>query len=206
MPGLDFQSALQQAFTQFGPWAYLGLFLAVFIQTANPVGVVVPGNPLVFACGLFARSSGVVALEALLLTLAVGAVGGAFVGYAIGRGVGGPLLAKPRYAKMQARLDAFFERHGPKAVAVSYFVPFVRCFVPTVAGATLLPMREFFGAALVGGCLWVGLFGGAGYLLGTIPMVRQNLELATIALGVVLLAQAVIKAQRASKRSSESTL
>lgn len=205
MPGVDFQSTLQSVFQQLGPWAYVALALAVFIQAANPVGVVIPGNPLVFACGLFARSSESVPLQGLLGALAVGAIGGSMVGFASGRWVGTRLWDRPRAAAMRPRLDAFFNQHGTRAVGICYFVPFVRCFVPTVAGASGMPWPTYVTPAIVGGLVWVVLFGGGGYALGTIPAVRQNLEIATIGLGLFLLIQGLIKARRAQVASRQAS-
>ena len=88
-------------------------------------------------------------LAILLLTAA--AFAGNVVGYEIGRGIGPPLyerdgrILKKKYFD---QTDAFFDKHGNKALVIGRFVPFVRTYITVVAGrdpdgaAPVLPVER----------------------------------------------------------------
>ena len=75
----------------FGVWTYLIVFLIVFCETGLVVTPILPGDSLLFGLGTFA-ARGDLDVTWLLLSLAVAAIGGDTVNYAIGQYVG-PKLA-----------------------------------------------------------------------------------------------------------------
>lgn len=190
MPGLDLRGALEQGFQTLGPWAYVLLFAAFFFQTATPVGAALPGNPLVFVLGLLAKTSLGVSWAVMAGLIACAASLGAFAGYLTGRRFGPRIEAwlttRSGGSGWQARLEAFFARHGTRAVAAAFLVPFVRNFAPTFAGWSGMPFRTFAFSSLVGAALWSSLFLGAGYAFGELPWVEENLELAILGVAAVL--------------------
>jgi membrane-associated protein len=54
-----------------------------------------------------------------------------------------------------------------------------------VAGIGRMKYGRFFSYDVVGGLLWIGSMTLAGYFLGTIPWIKENIEL--VALGIVFL-------------------
>jgi len=102
------------------------------------------------------------------------------VGYLIGAKAGPALFRRPdsRLFK-QAYVDktqAFFERYGSRAIVLARFVPIVRTFITAVAGVGRMDRRRFFLASAIGAVLWAGLVTIAGYFLGSIDVVRDNIE------------------------------
>jgi membrane-associated protein len=84
-----------------------------------------------------------------------------------------------------ARTEAFYERHGGKAVVIARFVPIVRTYVPFVAGVGRMAYPRFLGFSIGGALLWVVSLTAAGYFFGNLPLVKNNLTLAI--LGVIAL-------------------
>jgi membrane-associated protein len=121
-------------------------------------------------------------------------------GYFIGRRIGPALFRKEdsRFFKKHyvTESHAFFEKYGPWAIILARFAPFVRTFVPVVAGVSYMRYPVFLGFDIVGGIAWGGGATLAGYFLGTVPFVHQNLEKIILAILFVSLLPALIAAWR----------
>ena len=168
---------------------YLLLFAIVFAETGLLVGFFLPGDSLLFIAGFFVSSTGALSLPLLMVLLCVAAIAGDSVGYFIGRKIGPAIFSRPdsRFFKRK-HLDnahAFYEKHGPKTIVLARFVPIVRTFAPTVAGAAGMNYRQFLVYNVVGGITWICSMLLLGFFLGNIPVVQKNLEKAVI--GIVIL-------------------
>lgn len=145
---------------------------------------ILPGDSLLFAIGIFIAGGEMeVNLVVAIAALWVAAFAGNVVGYEIGRAVGAPLRERDgRIIKKEYfdKTHAFFEKHGAKALILGRFVPIVRTYVTVVAGIGRMERRHFFTWSAVGAVLWVGLLVLAGYFLGSVPVVRDNLEAAIL--------------------------
>jgi membrane-associated protein len=99
----------------------------------------------------------------------VAAVLGDNVGYWFGRKVGPPLFKRPKSLLFRPKnllaAKAFFNKHGGKTITIARFMPFIRTFVPIVAGAADMKWRRFMFFNLFGGLLWVIGVTLAGYSL-----------------------------------------
>ena len=175
----------------YGVWTYAILFAIIFAETGLVVTPFLPGDSLIFAIGALA-AVGAFDVRLAFLLLAVAAIVGNTVNYAIGRAAGLGIIhraqtnpqwgrwVKPAYI---ARAREFFERHGGKAIVLGRFVPIVRTFVPFVAGAAEMPKASFMFYNITGSVAWVGICIGAGYVFGNVPVVKDNFSL--VALGIV---------------------
>jgi membrane-associated protein len=158
-----------------------------------------PGDTLLFAMGLFISTGkidlfpGNTAVELLvaLLLLTTAAFLGNVSGHEIGRLVGPPLyeregrILKKKYFD---QTEAFFDKHGSKALVIGRFVPFVRTFITVVTGVTRMPRRRFFVWSLVGAFLWVTSILLMGYFLGAaFPSLGQNIDKAVFVILAVSL-------------------
>ncbi len=131
----------------------------------------------------------------LLIALAavtVAAFLGNVIGYEIGRAIGPPLYERDgRILKRKYfdQTEAFFDKHGNKALVIGRFVPFVRTYITVVAGVTRMERRRFFIWSAVGAVLWVLSITLLGYFLGrTFPSLGENIDKAIL----VILAFSVI--------------
>ena len=168
---------------------YLLLFAIVFAETGLLIGFFLPGDSLLFIAGFFVASSGALSLPLLMVLLCIAAIAGDTVGYFIGRKAGPAIFSRPdsRFFKRK-HLDSaheFYEKHGPKTIVLARFVPIVRTFAPTVAGAAGMEYRQFLVYNVIGGIAWICSMLLLGYFLGGIPVIKNNLEKAV--LGIVFL-------------------
>ena len=159
-----------------------------------------PGDTLLFAMGLFVASEKidvfpggpVVELLIGLVLLTLAGVLGNIAGYEIGRAIGPPLYERDGRVLKRKYFDqtqAFFDKHGNKALVIGRFVPFVRTYITVVAGVTRMDRRRFFLWSLVGATLWVLSVTLCGYFLGSaFPALGENIDKAII----VILAFSVI--------------
>ena len=166
---------------------YPGLIGIVFAETGLLVGFFLPGDSLLFTAG-FLASLGVMDVRVLLVTLAVAAVVGDQVGYVIGRKAGDALYRREdsRFFKRKHLVAAheFYEKYGGKTIFLARFVPIIRTFAPTVAGAARMDYRKFVFFNIAGGISWVFSMVGGGYLLGqTFPGLKKHIEL--VVLGII---------------------
>ena len=197
---------------EYGFIVYGILFLIIFAETGLVVTPFLPGDSLLFAAGALA-ATGALRLDLLLAVMAVAAVLGNIVNYAVGRQVahrffddGHPPTRMDRFVKREyvRKAHDFFLKHGGKAVVLARFVPIVRTFLPFVAGGAQMPYRSFMFYNVTGCVLWVGLCTGAGYLFGNIPVVKENFELVVLGIIGVSLLPIVYEAVRAYTKREAS--
>ncbi|GAA0502585.1 DedA family protein [Deinococcus depolymerans] len=126
--------------------SYAGIFGMVFAESGLLAGFFLPGDSLLITAGLLAKQ-GTLNLPGLMLVVAAGVILGDGVGYAIGRKFGpavfnreGSRLLRPKYAQ---RTQAFFDRHGSRALILARFVPVVRTAAPTMAGVGGMSYPKF---------------------------------------------------------------
>jgi membrane-associated protein len=183
---------------------YLAVWGLVFVGTALLVGVVLPflsGDSLLFAAGIVAASSDRLSIVVLATGVGIAAVAGDQVGYALGRRLGRPYLTRRRGRFVQAaiaRTERFYALFGWWSVVIGRYMPWVRVFVPPVAGIAGMSWLRFATANVVGALTWGVLITVAGYLVGTLPVARPAVYAVA---GVVILASVVagIRAWRADR-------
>jgi membrane-associated protein len=158
---------------------YLGVFGIVFAESGLLIGILFPGDSLLFTAG-FLASEGYLSLPVLVVVAVVAAIAGDTVGYLFGMRVGRKLYERPdsRFFKQQhlRTAEAFYERHGGKAIILARFMPIVRTLAPVLAGVSAMHYRRFVMFNVVGGVLWGAGLAIGGYMLGsTIPNVDRYL-------------------------------
>ncbi|MEO7626722.1 MAG: VTT domain-containing protein [Nocardioides sp.] len=180
-------AALTPLLLTLGPVALLLAMAVIFAETGLLVGFFLPGDSLLFTVGVVA-ATGAIPLPFWLIAsgLFTAAVLGDQVGYLIGRRIGPRVFARTdsRFfaASHATKAQAFFAKHGPKAVVLARFVPVVRTFSPVVAGVAEMPRRTFTAYNAAGGLAWtVGLL-VVGHFLGGVPIIAAHVELFAIAM------------------------
>ena len=71
---------------------------------------------------------------------------------------------------------AFYEKYGGITIILARFMPFIRTFVPFVAGVAEMTRSKFTTYNVVGGAIWVVGLTLAGYLFGNLPFVQTHLS------------------------------
>ena len=173
-------------------WIYPILFAVIFAETGLVVTPFLPGDSLLFGVGALAAvdTSGTLDAPLMFAVLGLAAVLGNTVNYSVGRLIGPPAFSG-RYRLLKVdylrRTEAFFRRHGGRAIALSRFVPIIRTCMPFVAGVGRMPYARFQAYNILGGLGWVLLFLWGGYLFGNVPLVKRNFGLVTIFIIIVSL-------------------
>jgi membrane-associated protein len=199
---LHLDQHLREFVDQYGTWTYLALFAIVFCETGLVVTPILPGDSLLFAAGAIA-ALGSLNPHLLVLLLTVAAVLGDAVNYQIGRRIGPAVFRgdKNRFFKREHldKTHAFYERYGGKTIIIARFVPIVRTFAPFVAGVGQMNYAKFALFNITGAIAWVVVGVYAGYLFGTLEIVKKNFSLIIIAIVFVSLLPAGIEYLRARR-------
>jgi len=159
-------------------WVVLGI---IFAECGLLIGFFLPGDSLLFITGLFI-ASGFISINIWLacLLLLTAAIAGNATGYAIGYKAG-PALFRREDSRLFKReyvekTHAFFDKYGGRAIILARFVPIVRTFITAIAGVARMDFRRFMMFTAIGGVIWAVGVTLAGYFLGTIPFVKDNIE------------------------------
>ncbi|WP_298010778.1 MULTISPECIES: DedA family protein [Anaerolinea] len=186
---------LPQIVNDIGIWVYAVLFLVIFVETGLVVTPFLPGDSLLFAAGAVSATT---SLHPLMLwaLLALAAVLGDTANYWIGHFVGPKVFTQEsRWFKREYldRTHAFYEKHGGKTIFLARFIPIIRTFAPFVAGIGRMRYGYFISYNVIGGIVWTGLFIGAGYFFGNLPIVKENFSLVILAIILISLVPAVVE-------------
>jgi membrane protein DedA with SNARE-associated domain len=120
----------------------------------------------------FAANRGDLGLISAIVFTTLGSVIGALALYGVGA-----LLGRDRTRAVAARMplvkvedvdkaEAWFLRHGPRAVLIGRLVPVVRSLISVPAGVERMSMTLFLTLTAVGSLVWNSALIIAGYLLG----------------------------------------
>jgi len=166
--------------TQLSPVApflfYLVIGIIIFIETGLLIGFFLPGDSLLFSAGLVSAARDDVNIVILISVIFLAAFIGDQVGYVIGRKLGRPYLERknsPRMQKMLARSERFYERYGWWSVVIARYVPWVRTFVPPIAGTAKMNYYKFLSANALGAVLWGIGITLSGFYAGSIEWVKE---------------------------------
>jgi membrane-associated protein len=147
----------------------IGMCLIIFAETGLLFGFFLPGDSLLIAAGILA-SDHHLPLDVLLVSLSISAIVGDAVGFYIGHKLGDVLYSRPesfffRKKHLEMAQD-FYIKHGGKTILFARFIPIVRTFAPTVAGAAQMNYFKFASYNIIGGLVWIFSLVLSGYYLG----------------------------------------
>jgi membrane-associated protein len=154
---------------------YLITGAIIFFETAVLFAFFLPGDSILFSAGLVAAAHGDVNIVILVSVIFIAAFFGDQIGFVLGRLVGRPYLEKhnsPRMKAMIARSERFYEHTGWWAVVAARFFPWIRTFVPPIAGASKMNYYKFLSANALGALIWGVGITLAGYYAATLPWVK----------------------------------
>ncbi|MBJ7460024.1 MAG: VTT domain-containing protein [Ilumatobacteraceae bacterium] len=197
-----------QNWLESGGLVLLGLI--VFAESGLLIGFFLPGDSLLFIAGFLSSSAGSnvlppLPLVALVTTLC--AIAGDQVGYWFGHRVGPALFDRPKSRvfnpKNVEKAHAFLEKYGAKTIVLARFVPVVRTFAPIVAGVGKMNYRTFVLYNIIGGVVWGGGVTTLGYFLGEVNFVKENIEIASLAIVALSIAPIAVEFIRHRRTSHQ---
>ncbi len=173
---IELAASFDEQLSSLAPFIfYVVIGAIVFIETGLLFGFFLPGDSILFSAGLVAAAHGNINIALLVIVILAAAFFGDQVGFVIGRVVGRPYLDKhksPRMQKMIANSERFYEQTGWWAVVAARFFPWIRTFVPPIAGASKMNYYKFLSANALGAILWGAGITLAGYYAASIPWVK----------------------------------
>lgn len=164
-------AAVEGFLAESGPWALVGIFVVVALESSAFLGLVLPGETIAVITGAMAADNFFSPWTAFA-TVAGAAIVGDLTGYTLGRYRGRAVLARwafarRQYEKHRERLEHYFDYWGSATVFVGRFVAVGRAFVPFAAGLSGMRARKFIPTAMVADLLWASVTVGLGYTLGS---------------------------------------
>ncbi|RAJ31663.1 VTT domain-containing protein [Pedobacter cryoconitis] len=193
--------------SNYQTWTYLILFLIIFAETGFVVTPFLPGDSMLFAVGaLIAKGNTGLDIWIMFLILAIAAILGNSLNYRLGSFFGvkvfkeGNKILKLEYYN---KSHMFFEKHGGKAIIFSRFLPIFRTIAPFVAGVAKMPFGRFTYYNIIGGIGWIASLLFAGFLLGQIPIVRDNFSIVILFIAVVTFAPVIFAAVKSRFKTKD---
>ena len=156
---------------------YLALFCIVFIETGILIAFFLPGDSILFAAGLLAATRSDTNVVILLLLIFLAAFLGDQVGYVLGRKYGRGYLERhsgPQITKMINRSENFYAKYGWSAVILARFYPWIRTFMPPIAGLGKMNYYKFLAANALGAALWGIGITLLGFYAASIPALKDS--------------------------------
>ena len=187
---------LAQIVNDYQTWTYLILFLIIFAETGLVVLPFLPGDSLLFAMGALIAGEHETGLNiwVMLIILIVAAILGNTVNFKLGSVLGAGVFKEDNKVlklKYYEQSHEFFEKHGGKAIIFSRFLPIFRTIAPFVAGIAKMPFGRFTYFNVIGGVVWIVALLLGGYVLGQIPIIKNNFELVIVFIAVVTFVPAI---------------
>lgn len=186
-----------------------GVGLAIALENLFPP---LPSEVFLPLAG-FAASRGDLSLVAAIVWTTLGSVVGALALYGLGAALGRNRLRAiaDRMPLVDVgdidKAEAWFARHGAKAVFFGRMVPLVRSMISVPAGVERMSIPLFLALTAAGSLIWNSIFVVSGYLLGENWHVVESYAgiLSKVVLGAVVLAVVVFVVLRIRRRGDART-
>ena len=151
---------------------YILIGAIVFIETGILLAFFIPGDSILFAAGFIAATRSDTNIVILITIIVLAAFFGDQVGFVLGRKYGRNYLnrsERPRIQKMIKRAEDFYEKYGWTAVVLARFYPWIRTFMPPIAGLGKMNYYKFLSANIFGAVLWGAGITTLGFYAASIP-------------------------------------
>lgn len=179
----------------------------IFAECGLLIGFFLPGDSLLFVVGLFVGNGAIgTPLWATCSLLFVAAFAGNLLGYWIGRRAGPSLFRRENSRIFKKKYidhtEEFFNKYGAAAIILGRFIAIVRTFITVLAGAGKMDFRRYALYSAIGAALWTVTLTVLGYLIGNVPVIKNNLEYAILLIVVVSVVPIAIHRLKARRQSA----
>ncbi|MCM3572834.1 VTT domain-containing protein [Mesobacillus subterraneus] len=204
----NIDSSLHYYIDEYGAAIYILLFLIVYFKTAFVILTFLPGDSMVFASGTLA-ATGDLDFKILFMLFAAATILGDSQNFFIGKQLGklnseNHFLYRLTSDKSIGKAKVFLSDYGRVAITSSRFVPLMRTSVPFVSGYTGYEFKSFLSYNLIGGLMWTAFWLTAGFLLGNIAWVENNLFLTLLMVSSTAFIPAIIGFVKQYKKRKEA--
>ena len=183
---------------------YLAMGILVFIETGILIAFFLPGDSILFGAGLLAATRDDVNIFFLALIVFIAAFLGDQVGFVFGRKFGRKYLERgssQRAQSMVRRAESFYDKYGWSAVILARFYPWIRTFIPPIAGIGKMNYYKFLSANAIGAALWGMGISCLGYYSAQLPALKGSSRAIAaffVTLTILLTIRNYIKARKAN--------
>lgn len=172
---LNFDQVIFSFVENYGMLTFLLVFVIIFFETGIVIFPFLPGDSLIFALGIIAKTEKINFLL-IFITITIAAILGDSLNYYIGEKFGKFILKKNLIKKKHYDYSYnLYEKHGGKIIIYARFMPIVRTLAPFIAGGSKMNYSKFIVFNILGAILWSITFLLIGYFLGNIPIIRENI-------------------------------
>jgi membrane-associated protein len=194
---------------------YVVLFI-VFAETGLLAGFFLPGDSLLFLCGIYSESlmkefstgNGFINVTLLAALISLMGILGNMLGYWVGVKSGAYLYKKEDTfffkKKYLFQSKDFFDKYGSKAIVFARFLPIIRTFAPVVAGIVEMDKKKFMFFTILGSILWSFTMIFAGHYLYELFKIQFHIDLKHyiefIVIGIVAFTTVPVLAKLLKKR------
>ena len=191
-----------------GPIAIWVAAAIIFAECGLLIGFFLPGDSLLFVVGLLIGNGTIdVPLWAACALLFVAALAGNLVGYWVGRRAGPTIFSREDSRIFKRKYidhtEEFFNRYGAVAIILGRFIAIVRTFITVLAGVGRMDFKRYAVYSAIGALAWAVGLTVLGYLIGNVPAIKDNLEIAIIV--IVLVSVLPIVIHRLAQRRNATT-
>jgi membrane-associated protein len=176
----NFDSHIADLIENIGPYAYLVLFMMIFMETGGVITAFLPGDSLLVGAGAFA-ARGDLSLPILIAGFICATILGDLLNFHIGRYFGGRYDAATFHRFIRhddwERAKNFYKHKGRRSFLISRFVPVARGLNPFVAGFTRVEYREIAAYNIIGNIIWATFYSFVGFLFGNMEAVQDKFHL-----------------------------
>jgi membrane-associated protein len=155
-----------------------GVLGILFTETGLLVGLVFPGDSLLFIAGVAASGTAAALLggthlsvAGLLIGAPIATILGSQLGHFLGQKFGRPFFDRPdgrffNHDRVMAT-EKWLKKYGPgRAIILARYIPIVRTLINPLCGIVRIPASRFFLFNAIGGILWSDGVILLGYILG----------------------------------------
>ena len=155
-----------------------GVLAILFAETGLLIGLIFPGDSLLFIAGVAASGSAAALLNgvslsypALLIGAPIAAIAGSQLGHFLGATYGRKFFDRPDgrfFNRSQVvKTEKWLKKYGTgKAIILARYVPVVRTLINPLCGVVRIKSSEFLIWNIIGAILWTDGIITLGYILG----------------------------------------
>ena len=155
-----------------------GVLAILFAETGLLIGLIFPGDSLLFIAGVAASGSAAALLNgvslsypALLIGAPLAAIAGSHLGHFFGARYGRKFFDRPEgrfFNRSQVvKTEKWLKKYGAgKAIILARYVPVVRTLINPLCGVVRIKSSEFLIWNIIGAILWTDGIITLGYILG----------------------------------------
>lgn len=187
---------------------YLFIILFVYSESGLFIGLMFPGDSILFSAGLLA-AAGYMNVGIVLFAVIIAAIAGDIFAYLYGQSHKKELTEKQHNSfwfrkKHRDRAVSLYKKHGPQTIILARFFPVIRSFMPMIAGVSKLRITDFILHTFIGVMLWASINIGIGFLLGRfVPGIGENILVTIIAVVAISITPNIIQVMREKESQTE---